>query len=408
MASVSSTGKQAGGASTFPSISGNGRFVTFFSSARHLVHHDTNGVADVFLRDRRAHTTRRVSISSAGRQANHRSSFQSVSANGRFVVFYSGATNLVRHDANGTERDVFVYDRRTRKTERVSESTGGVQGNRSSTYPSISGNGRFVAFRSSATNLVPGDTNHATDIFVRDRRSNTTRRVSVSSTGTQTEGRCAFSAISANGRFVAFDSYASNLVTGDTGGDDVFVHDRMSGKTQRVSVSSAGTEGNGPSFEPSISANGRVVAFESRASNLVGDDTNHHFDVFAHDSKTKKTKRISVSSGGRQGNGDSEIDAVPATVVSADGRFVAFDSAARNLVRHDTNGTYDVFVHDRSAHRTRRVSVGASGKQGNGSSFAPALSADGEFVAFASGATNLVPHDHTGANNSVFVRGPLR
>jgi len=296
----------------------------------------------------------------------------------------------------------------TRKTKRVSKNTNGVQGDGSSTYPSISGNGRFVAFRSPAKNLVPGDTNHAADIFVRDRRLDTTSRISVSSVGAQADGPSTFSAVSGNGRFVAFDSVASNLVPGDTGGYDVFVRGRRTHRTERVSVSSAGSEGNGPSLEPSISAGGRVVAFESRASNLVAHDTNHQFDVFAHDSETHKTKRISVSSGGRQGNGDSEIDAVPATVVSADGRFVAFDSEARNLVRHDTNGTFDVFVHDCSTHRTRRVSVGPSGKQGNGSSFVPALSADGKFVVFASGATNLIRNDHTGGNNSVFVRGPLR
>jgi Tol biopolymer transport system component len=205
-----------------------------------------------------------------------------------------------------------------------------------------------------------------------------------------------FPAISGNSRFVAFEHNAQ-----------IYVHNRKNGRTHLISLNSRRTPGDRNSFQPSLSANGRIVAFESFASNLAPHDTNHHADVFIRDRKARRTKRISVSSTGRQGNADSEVDSIPASVVSANGRLIAFDSAASTLVRHDTNHVYDVFVHDRLTQETRRVSVGASHRQGNGSSFVPSLSADGRFVAFTSGASNLVRRDRDG-DNDVYVRGPLR
>ena len=347
--------------------------------------------------------TKRISLSSTGAQGDGDSRAASISADGRFVAFESSATNLVGNDTNGKE-DVFVRDRRTGKTRRFSVSSAGAQGDGDSRAPSISANGRFVAFRSAATNLVGGDTNASLDVFVGDRRTGKTKRVSVSSAGVQGNSFSESPSISADGRFVAFESAATNLVGNDSNGfRDVFVRDRRGGRTKRVSVSSAGAEGNNESRQASISADGRFVAFRSDATNLVGNDTNGFRDVFVHNLERGKTKRVSVSSAGAQGKGDSSAP----SPMSADGRFVAFDSAATNLVGGDTNGFSDVFVRDRRTGKTRRFSVSSTGAQGNGDSFAPSISADGRFLAFESSASTLVGGDNNGALD-VFVRGPLR
>jgi Tol biopolymer transport system component len=213
-----------------------------------------------------------------------------LSADGRFVVFQSDASNLVRGDTNRTN-DVFVRDRRAGTTELVSISSAGVQGNDTSAEPTISADGRFIAFSSRATNLVPGAADGArlsreppgnrNNVFIRDRLKGTTRRISVSPAGAPGNDNSATPAISADGRFVAFLSDASNLVPGDTNGvKDVFVRDRRTGTTRRVSVSSAGAQSKDSSDHPALSADGRLVAFQSGASNLVPGDTNGTSDVF--------------------------------------------------------------------------------------------------------------------------------
>ena len=311
-----------------------------------------------------------------------------------------GANN--RDTRDGVDQEC---NARRGSTERVSVDCAGNQGNGNSWSPAISAKGRFVAFASRADNLVPDDTNNSADIFVHDRKTGATERVSVDSAGNQGNGDSLGPAISADGRFVAFASRADNLVPGDTNntqGADIFVHDRKTGATERVSVDSAGNQGNGDSLGPAISADGRFVAFESGADNLVPGDTNNTdlfmstgADIFVHDRKTGATERVSVDSAGNQGNGDSLGPAI-----SADGRFVAFESWADNLVPGDTNNTdlfpstgVDIFVHDRKTGATERVSVDSAGNQGNGDSLGPAISANGRFVAFASRADNLVPGD---------------
>jgi Tol biopolymer transport system component len=389
-----------GGSSEKPAISLGGRFVAFASDASNLVPGDTNGAADIFVRDRRAGQTTRVSVSSRGAQGNAPSTQAEISANGRFVAFRSDASNLVPGDTNGAQ-DVFIHDRRTSKTTRVSVSSRGAQSGGVSCCapPGISANGRFVVFESEASDLVADDTNGVSDVFVHDRRFGRTERVSVSSRGAQANASSGDKWISADGRFVSFHSQASNLVPGDTNGvDDVFVHDRWTGRTTRVSVTSHGAQANGISWWVLISGNGRFVGFSSWASNLVPGDTNGVLDVFVYDRRTGKTTRVSVSSRGSQANGDSFAHAL-----SADGRFVAFDSNADNLVPGDTNGTGDVFVHDRHTGRTTRVSVGLGHAQTDGISMQPALSPGGRFMVFHSEATNLVPGDTNGVSD-VFVR----
>jgi Tol biopolymer transport system component len=337
----------------------------------------------------------RVSVAGDGSQANNDNYSLAISADGRYVAFYSAASSLVPGDTNGA-LDVFVRDRRAGTTQRVSVATDGSQGNGFSYDPAISADGRYVAFDSYASSLVPGDTNGDSDVFVRDRRLGTTQRVSVATNGSQGNGDSASPAISADGRYVAFSSDASNLVPGDTNGAlDVFVRDRRSGTTQRVSVATDGSQANGGS--PAISADGRYVAFTSVASNLVPGDTNGFEDVFVRDLKSGTTRRVSVATDGSQGNNDSSVR--PA--ISADGRYVAFESYASNLVPGDTNGLE--FVRDLRLDTTRQVDVAADGGQPNGLSFFPAISADGRYVAFESYASNLVPGD-TNHSADVFVR----
>ena len=404
---MSSAGAQGNDQSRDPAISSRGRYVAFGSDASNLVPGDTNDTRDVFVRDRKLGTTRRVSVSSTGAQGNSLSfGLPVISPDGRYVSFGSDASNLVPGDTNGSA-DVFVRDRRLGTTRRVSVSSTGAQGNGPVSFgaPAISPDGRYVSFGSDASNLVPGDTNGSADVFVRDRRLGTTRRVSVSSTGRQGTSGSFGPVISSAGRYVAFSSDAANLVPGDTNDSvDVFVRDRRLGITRRVSVSSSGAQGDSESFGPVISAAGRYVAFSSDAANLVPGDTNAAQDVFVRDRELGTTRRVSVSSSGAQG---TSVSFDPA--ISAAGRYVAFSSDAANLVPGDTAGTVDVFVRDRELGTTRRVSVSSTGAQGTKISFEPAISSAGRYVAFSSAASNLVPGD-TNASVDVFVhiRGVTR
>jgi Ca2+-binding RTX toxin-like protein len=399
---------------TSPSISPDGRFVAFYSYATNLVPGDTNNYRDIFLRDTLTNTITRVSVDSAGNQANADSFSPSISTDGRFVAFYSYATNLVPGDTNDNS-DIFVRDTLTNTTTRVSVDSAGNQADnelyKGSGFPSISADGRFVAFYSSSADFVPGDTNDTYDIFVRDTLTNTNTRVSVDSAGNQgnnasvsvgpisTSGSSSPS-ISADGRFVAFYSYSSNLVLGDTNDKpDIFVRDTLTNTTTRVSVDSAGNQALDASFDfdTSISANGRFVAFSSSASNLVPGDTNDANDIFVRDTLTNTTTRVSVDSAGNQALSGSINPSI-----SANGRFVAFHSSASNLVPGDTNDANDIFVRDTLTNTTTRVSVDAAGNQGNNESFDPSISADGRRVAFDSDASNLVPGD-TNNTFDVFV-----
>jgi Tol biopolymer transport system component len=295
-----------------------------------------------------------------------------------------------------------VHDRRTGKTTRVSVASDGTGANFNSYSPALSADGRFVAFDSWASNLVDDDTEGWSDIFVHDRRTGKTTRVSVANNGTKGDSSSFDPAISADGRFVAFSSFASNLVTDDTNAaPDVFVHDRKIGQTTRVSVATGGGQANNYSVVPQLSGDGRYVAFGSDASNLVADDTNGAGDIFVHDRQTGRTTRVSVATGGAQANALSFSPAI-----SANGRYVAFSSFASDLVTDDTNGAPDVFVHSLQTGQTTRVSVANSGTQGDSSSFYPAISADGRFVAFSSFASNLVPDD-TNNELDIFVRDRL-
>ena len=381
-----------------PSISDNGRFVAFDCYSDALGDGDANGQQDVLLRDLKTGTTTLVSLSSAGAQGNGFSGLTAISANGRFVAFESSATNLVDGDTNGTA-DIFVRDRKTGTTTRASVSSAGDQADGDSGGGlSLSSSGRFVAFQSDAGNLVPGDASGHIDIFVRDLKHGKTVRASVSSDGTEANNTCDSPVLSASGRFVAFETSADNLVAGDTNNKtDVFVHDLKTGKTTRASLGAAGAEGDQNSFDPAISANGRYVVFDSTSTTFVADDTNLLRDVFRRDLAKGLTARVSVGAGGTEADDVSYLGKP-----SANGRLVSFNSLATNLVEGDGNGVQDVFLADVKQGTTVRVSLGAGGEpEESVGSGGP--SRNGRWVTLASYDDTLVPGD-TNAASDVFLR----
>jgi hypothetical protein len=326
----------------------------------------------------------------------------SLSSNGNFVAFGSYATNLVAGDTN-TVIDVFVHNRNTDTTERVSVATAGIQADNESFSPAISSAGRYVAFKSDATNLVANDTNDNSDIFVRDRTLGITERVSVASDGTQANGDSILPAISSDGRFVTFSSEASNLVAGDTNNlADIFLHDRQDDTTVRLVAPAEFNTGSGIIIVASnVSPDGGFAGFRSNADDLVPGDTNNSFDTFLIDRVTLIAERCSASSSEVEGNSDSSRPSI-----SSDNRYVVFSSNATNLVSNDTNGFEDVFVRDRNEGTTRRVSLTFDGLDGDNRSFSAVVSGDGQFVAFTSLAENLVANDTNGLLDIFVIPNP--
>lgn len=389
-------------------ISADGRWVAFASNANNLLDGglDTNGVADVFVRDRLLQTTTRVSVASNGEQANSFSGSPSISADGRYVAFESFATNLdsERADTNGTF-DVFVHDRQTGATRRVSVSSLGQEavGTDGNLLPLISADGRFVAFQSRAGNLVAGDTNGQMDVFVHELATGATTRVSVASGGVQHGNGGEQASISGDGRYVAFVADFGLIPRSNGPGSDIYVHDRLTLQTERVSLASPG--GSVLPFEgcrqPAISDDGSCVAFLT-SSRLVATDTIQHTDdVYVRDRVAGTTERVSVATNGAQNTNLSVGSGSPD--ISADGRWVIWWHGFAGFVPDDTNGGSDVYLRDRQNSTTSRVSLTHDGLQANGPSMYAVLSADGRSVAFQSTAMNLVPGGTNGVTH-FFVR----
>jgi Tol biopolymer transport system component len=366
------------------SISGDGRYVAFESFEHNLVKGDENGVEDVFVR---AGTTVRASVDTGGGDADRGSAGPTISADGRYVAFHSEASDLVQGDGNGV-MDVFVRDMVAGTTVRASVDTGGGDPDGDSGGPSISADGRYVAFSSRATDLVAGDGNGTHDVFIRDLVAGTTVRASVDTEGGDPDSFSDENSISADGRYVAFQSFATDLVAGGdgNGGYDIFVRDLVAGTTVRASVDTGGGDPDNGSLSPSISADGGYVAFESFATDLVQGDGNNTWDIFVRDLVAGTTVRASVDMGG----GDARSSSNSASI-SSDGRYVAFFSLATDLVAGDGNRVGDVFVRDLVAGTTVRASVDTGGGDPDGGSSIPSISADGRYVAFSSVATDLVP-----------------
>ena len=374
-------------------VSGDGRYVVFWAHIDGLVPIVGLAPQQVYVRDRLAGTTTRVSVGSDGTSANGNSDDAAISVDGRYVTFASEGSNLVPGDTNG-QRDVFIHDRSAGVTEIVSVGPGGAPANSWSGGPSLSADGRFVAFHSEATNLATGDTNPWVDVYVRDRLLGTTERISVGTNGAQANGYCWSPSISGDGRYVAFGSWASSLAAdpGVVRGNNVYVRDRATGTTELVPVRSTSTSGFQP--QPSLSADSRYVAFASDAADLVPGDTNGVSDIFIYDRNTAATRRVSIANNGAEARGAStEPD------ISANGRYVSFDSGAPNLVFGDTNGNFDVFLRDLVAATTQRVSVTSTGAQASyGGSGWNSLSEDGALAVFTANGS-LSPSDINRAND---------
>jgi Tol biopolymer transport system component len=388
-------GAKGNDGSTAAALASGGRFVAFGSNATNLHPDDADAVSDVFVRDLQAGTLVLASRASGagGAKGDGSSGVPSISADGRFVAFASSARNLAAEDTDATS-DVFVRDLQTNTTTLVSRASGaGAKSNADSFTPSISANGRFVTFASNASNLSPDDTDGATDIFVRDLQAGTLALVSRASGAAGAKGTSGSAAprISADGARIAFSSNAPNLDPDDPdAAPDVFVRDVRAQTTTLVSRAADGGASNGDAFSPTISADGRFVAFGSSATNLHPDDTDAITDVFVRDLLTGTTQLASRAggSGGPKGNGFSDEPAI-----AGDGHSVTFVSNATNLHPDDTDVIDDIFVRDLQGSSTRLVSRASSLAKGSGFSVAPSISDTGATVAFASNSANLTPDD---------------
>ncbi len=402
--SIGPSGADAQATSRHAAISGDGRFVAFDTDATELVEDDINkGVADVYLRDVFGLTTGIVSRGPGGPAGNGPSTDPAISHDGTTVAFVSSASNLVVADLNGVD-DILV--RTPPRITRASVSSLGIEADAPSSQPDVSGDGRYVAFASEATNLAPDDDNGQPDVFVRDMEAGTTTLVSRGKRGSAA-GASTSPAISPGGRFVSFTSDAADLVAGDRNvAADVFLADLETGEITRVSVDSRGREQEDATKEPfvpvsDVSDGGRFVVFDSDADTLVARDTNGAEDVFLRDVPAGTTHRVSVDAAGREGDNDSFFP-----TITPDGRFIAYESFAGNLAPRDTRRE-DLFVHDRLTRLPSLVDVPASGRRKGAERLRqllqrPSLTADGQVAAFSSTAPNLVKKP--GGRQDVYVR----
>ena len=391
-----------------PGISNTGRFVVFDSAASNLVPNlNPNSKRQVYLHDRQTGVTEMVSVTSAGLPGNDDSFVATVSDDGNIVVFDSFASNYAGNDTGGV-RDVFLRDRAAGTTQRISQYITGTQGvcaaitvnplDCNSSDPSISADGSIIAF-ATWSQLTPDDTDEAHDVYVFNRTASSLQRISVG-IGGPPNGPSGSPAVSAEGRYITFSSLANNLIVGDTVDtvSDIFVFDRQTGILRKATGAFGGGAADGPSFGPSISGDGRFVAFWSQAANLQSvPEATGFFDIFVADMQDSPAsiKKI-VNLQGAEGDGESR-----APSISRDGKIIAFDSLATNLddTLADGNGARDIYVLDRSCSVTfnagpctfKRVSVASNGEASNGESRFAALSGDGKYVAYYSDADNLVP-----------------
>lgn len=392
--SLSNGNRQADSDSYAPALSADGRYIAFASDAANLVSGDSNNATDIFLRDRVAQTVKLIT-----KGGNGDSLRPAISADGRYVAYESYASNLVASDTNNAS-DIFRYDRATGTTTRVSVASGGAQADGDSISAAISDDGSRVAFASTASNLVSGDTNGAFDVFVRDVAEDSTTRASVGSANVQGDGDSVMPALSGDGRYAVFASAAANLVDGDTNASyDIFLRDTQAATTARVSVRNGASalQANRDSWQPQVSADGSLVVFASDASNLVAVDRNQVADIFIRNLAKNSTYRLSLTNQGKETDGPSYRPRI-----TGSGRYAAFESYGA-LDAADTNQAPDIYLLDRTAQKLARVSLATDGTQGDGQSLAPAVSGGGRYVVFESDSTNLVKGD-TNQAWDIFVR----
>ncbi|MBB3020518.1 Tol biopolymer transport system component [Microvirga lupini] len=355
-----------------------------------------------FSRPTAASIVKRVSVTGDGAEANERSGASAFSADGRYAFFESRASNLDA-EAGPLDWDIFRKDLVTGEVVRISTNTAGDMGNGDSFSARFSADGRYAVFTSRADNLVAGDVNGKADIFLKDLVTGQVTLVSTDGNRWQVSGDSGQALISPDGRYVVFESDAPDLVPNDTNNaHDIFIKDLFTGAVARLSTSKAGEGGNGASRSAQISPDGRYVLFESSASNLVSGDDNGNADVFLKDVLTGEIRRISTDISGAEGNGYSYQ-----ARFSADGRSVVFTSSASNLVSGDTNGDYDVFQRDLATGAIVRLSTSGTGIEVHGWSEEPRLSQDGRYLFFASTANDVVPGGGDGTVYNLFRKDLL-
>lgn len=365
-------------------LSRNGRWVVFRSNDTTLVPGSSNGHSQVYLVDRQTRAAEFISVGLNG-PGNGDSFNPTISHDGRHIAFWSEASNLVAGDSNNIG-DIFVRDRIAGTTTRVNVGPGNLQATAESNYPAISGDGRIVAFMSTARELA-NDLNGQAQVFVHDRSTGTTELISRTPQSAPGLGTSREPALSGDGRFVAFESNARDLVPGDGNFvDDVFVFDRVDSTMARVSNRVDGSASSNGSYGPSISDDGRIVAFHANGS-MQPEDSNGHVDGYVFDRATQVLRRVTLSHLQAQLNLGAFY-----VVISGDGLWVAFASSSSDTVPGAVGGIRnDIYVRRLSDGLVRRVSVNSNGVQPDDSSNFPTIGRDGTLVGFASQATNLVP-----------------
>ncbi|MDJ0654044.1 MAG: hypothetical protein QNJ40_07825 [Xanthomonadales bacterium] len=408
--SVTGGGGQADSDSYNAQLSDDGSVIVFRSNAENLIADDTNGWSDVFVHDLNAGTVERVSVLTDGSQSSRFSTHPSISDDGQLIVFEGRPTSNVAWPTLYDRSDDSVLQ----PLPRLASGSTAAGPQRARNEPQISGNGQFLLFHTWATlqNLfdtdarpLNDDSNSADDVFVFDLTAQpiaAVERVSRDSSGNSVDGDSLSGSLSDDGRYVAFFSYTNELVPNDLNGhEDVFLKDRDTGTIDLVSVSTSGAPGNEDSYNPMVSGNGQFIVFRSLANDLVTGDSNNSWDIFVRDRNAQVTQRVSVSSAGQGGDNHSFEGSI-----SDDGRYVTFRSAASNLVADDANGRFDIFVHDRTRSLTERISAGIAA-EADGNSFEPAISGDGRWIVFESDATNLVAGDSNQARDIFRAPNPL-
>ncbi|TXI44780.1 matrixin family metalloprotease [Methylophilus sp.] len=385
---VSSQTYQTQYSSNNTGISADGRFVIFdsyseFNFGNHVLAYD------VFVKDMKTGVL--IKANDYSEAFAH-----SISPDGKFVLYLSYTDNA-NHD-----RGLYLKNLETGENTLISTSSSGELGNSDAINDNarFSADGKFVSFSSYASNLSPDDTDHRSDIFVKNLITGTTTLVSTNSNGVKDNDGAVVSTISANGRYLTFHSTATNLSAADTNASiDVYWKDTLTNETKLVSSSASGTVGNNRSWYASISTDGNLVAFESSATNLLPTNDNAYVDIFLKNMTTGAIQRVSTSATGIEGNGNSENASI-----SADGRYVLFESRASNLIANDTNGASDIFIKDLQTSAIQRVSTSSSNQQVSSESYNARFSANGKFVIFDSTSNNLVSGDNNPAVLDTFIK----